>query len=101
MIYVNGTLLETRKVNTATESGLSMRFVRENGMINGKITAQSSNTVRITVNGQQFAVYTLDFDNQSYSTAYGPDYSLMQGGGSSSSSESSSESSESSSGGED
>ena len=101
VIYVNGTLLETRKVNPATESGLSMRFVRENGMINGKITAQSSNTVRITVNGQQFAVYTLDFDNQSYSTAYGPDYSLMQGGGSSSSSESSSESSESSSGGED
>lgn len=94
VIYVNGTILETRKINPATTSGLSMKFISEGGKINGKITEQDTNEVTITVNSKKFASYTLNFKTQSYSTAYGPDYSLIKESASSSKPEESSESSE-------
>lgn len=94
VIYVNGTILETRKINPATTSGLSMKFISKGGKINGKITEQDTNEVTITVNSKKFASYTLNFKTQSYSTAYGPDYSLIKESASSSKPEESSESSE-------
>lgn len=93
VIYVNGTILETRKINPATTSGLSMKFISKGGKINGKITEQDTNEVTITVNSKKFASYTLNFKTQSYSTAYGPDYSLIKESASSSKPEESSESS--------
>jgi len=78
VIYVNGTILETRKINPVTMSGLSMKFISEGGKINGKVTEQDTNEVTITVNSKKFASYTLNFKTQSYSTAYGPDYSLIK-----------------------
>lgn len=77
-IYVNGRKVETRKVNPATTSGLSMKFISEDGKINGKVTEQDTNEVTITVNSKKFASYTLNFKTQSYSTTYGPDYSLIK-----------------------
>lgn len=94
VIYVNGTILETRKINPATTSGLSMKFISKGGKINGKITEQDTNEVTITVNSKKFASYTLNFKTQSYSTAYRPDYSLIKESASSSKPEESSESSE-------
>ena len=60
--------METRKINPATTSGLSMKFISEGGKINGKITEQDTNEVTITVNSKKFASYTLNFKTQSYST---------------------------------
>ena len=71
-----------------------MKFISEGGKINGKITEQDTNEVTITVNSKKFASYTLNFKTQSYSTAYGPDYSLIKESASSSKPEESSESSE-------
>lgn len=94
-IYVNGRKVETCKVNPATTNGLSRKFISEDGKINGKVTEQDTNEVTITVNSKKFASYTLNFKTQSYSTTYGPDYSLIKES-SSPSSNSSDESSDSS-----
>lgn len=77
-IYVNGRKVETCKVNPATTNGLSRKFISEDGKINGKVTEQDTNEVTITVNSKKFASYTLNFKTQSYSTTYGPDYSLIK-----------------------
>lgn len=77
-IFVNGTILETRMINPATTNGLSMKFISEGGKINGEVTEQDTNEVTIKVNAKKFASYTLNFKTQSYSTAYGPDYSLIK-----------------------
>ena len=93
VIRVNGTLLETKKINPKDAGSLSLVFVSMNGKVNGKITEQEYNDIEITVNGQTFAKYVIDFETQSVSTKSGPNFDLLR---SSESSESSTESSESS-----
>ena len=93
VIRVNGTLLETKKINPKDAGSLSLVFVSMNGKVNGKITEQEYNDIEITVNGQTFAKYVIDFETQSVSTKSGPNFDLLR---SSDSSESSTESSESS-----
>lgn len=74
---LNGEYIDARYLNPTVDTAIEYKLSQSNGLINGVIPALNENFLEIVVDGQVFAQYILNFNNDSLYVLQEPTFSIM------------------------
>lgn len=81
-IYANGVQIGSYILNPGEDDALTVQLTVENGLINGVAPLyEAENDITIWANGADFAMYQVNFTENTIAMTMAPDYDLLAGGG--------------------